>query len=215
VQNPAGLYASRLSCEAYVITANVGHIQNVLKCVNNSGYDVREVVFTGLADGSSLLGRSNPESADILVDMGSSLTEICGYADGSLTGFDIVPAGGEDYKSGFTNNGQFDYIIVKTKSMLEDLSKSTRAINPVILAGGASLSDGMVEYLEERLSHPVKMGIVKDVRGNISSMDSIRLSTAIGLAKYAQGKYLERARSRANLPSNLVAKVIDIFNNYF
>ena len=39
IKNPIGLYASRLSSEAYIITAGINHIQNIYKCVNNSGYD--------------------------------------------------------------------------------------------------------------------------------------------------------------------------------
>jgi cell division protein FtsA len=38
---PLGLYASRLSSEVYIITASVNHIQNLYKCVNNTGYDVK------------------------------------------------------------------------------------------------------------------------------------------------------------------------------
>ncbi|MDD5137052.1 MAG: hypothetical protein PHN63_06885, partial [Candidatus Omnitrophica bacterium] len=43
IKDPLGLYASRISCEVYIITAAVNSIQNIFKCVSNAGYDVKEV----------------------------------------------------------------------------------------------------------------------------------------------------------------------------
>ncbi len=55
IKNPLGLYASRLSCEMYMITAGINHIQNIYKCVDNAGYDIKGVIYSGIADGAGLL----------------------------------------------------------------------------------------------------------------------------------------------------------------
>ncbi len=55
IKNPLGLYASRLACEMYVLSANVSQVQNIYKCVNDAGEDVKEAIFTGIAEGMSVL----------------------------------------------------------------------------------------------------------------------------------------------------------------
>ncbi|MCX5685979.1 MAG: cell division protein FtsA, partial [Candidatus Omnitrophica bacterium] len=101
VKNPMGLYASRLACEAYIITANANHIQNIYKCVNNAGYDIKEIVFTGIADGSSLLTPEEREEGALLLDMGASITEVSVFTDGALADLEILLTGGSDIKGGF------------------------------------------------------------------------------------------------------------------
>ena len=83
------------------------------------------------------------------------------------------------------------------------------------LSCGLAFADEFIECLEEKLSIPVRMGIVKDVTGDISTADSVRLSTAVGLVKYAAGKHAEKIHDRKVATKTLSEKVIDIFNNYF
>jgi len=151
VKNPMGLYASRLACEAYIITANANHIQNIYKCVNNAGYDIKEIVFTGIADGSSLLTPEEREEGALLLDMGASLTEVSVFADGALADLEVVLIGGDDIKGGFKDSPEFAGIIARVKSKLENLSKAGKKIRAVTITGGVSFNDGIVEFLEERL----------------------------------------------------------------
>jgi len=215
IKNPLGLYASRLACEVYIITADANHIQNIYKCVNNAGYDIKEIVFTGIADGSSLLNRQEGEEGALLLDMGASLTEICGFIDGALTDMEIVLLGGEDFKGNFKDSPEFADIITRVNSKLENLSKAGKKMTSITITGGVSFNDGIVEFLEEKLSCSVRMGVAKDVRGEISGLDSVRLCTAIGLVRYAQEKYSKRSREEKNLAGRLSTAVVNIFNNYF
>ncbi|MFH0763763.1 MAG: cell division protein FtsA [Candidatus Omnitrophota bacterium] len=215
IKNPLGLYASRLACEAYIITANANHIQNIYKCVNNAGYDIKEIVFTGIADGSSLLTGEEREEGALLLDMGASLTEASVFADGTLADLEVILIGGEDIKGGFKDSPEFSDIIARVKSKLENLSASGKKIRAITITGGISFNDGIVEFLEEKLAYPVRMGVAKEVRGEVSGLDSVRLSTAIGLARYAREKCFKKTREEENLIGRLSAAVTDIFNNYF
>ena len=61
-------------------------------------------------------------------------------------------------------------------------------------------------------------GIEKDIkviRGDITSIDSVRLSTAIGLVRYAYQKHLHKVRESANPARRLSTKLVDLFNDYF
>ncbi|MBN2452809.1 MAG: cell division protein FtsA [Candidatus Omnitrophica bacterium] len=202
IKNPFGLYASRLACEIFVITANSNHIQSIYKCVNDAGYDVKEVVFTGVADGMSLLDKNQKESGAILVDMGSSLTEISVFFGGILESFDILDR----------EIAGFDAAISGISKRLAECSKKGSASPSVIITGGSALADGMIELIEEKISCPVKLGAVKDTRGRISGIESVCLVTAIGLAEYARDK---KASAESGIAVRLSTRLVEIFNNYF
>ena len=212
IKNPLGLYASRLACETYVITANINHIQSIYKCVNDAGYDVKDIVFTGIADGMSLLDKETKESGAILADMGNSLTEISVFFGGVLDNFDIIGLGSRDAGSDFRSSGLFNGLISAIAALLQGLSRRSAKPPSVILTGGYALTDGVIEFMEEKLSHPVKIGALRGARGDISGLDGVRLATAIGLCGYAYEKRFALTSSPAR---RIHAKVIEIFNNYF
>ncbi len=212
IKNPLGLYASRLACEVYVITANVNHIQSICKCVNDVGYDVKDVVFTGIANGTVLIDKEAREFGAILIDMGNSLTEVSVFLGGVLDNFNVAGFGSRDAGDDFRSNSQFDGLISGISASIQDLKNRSSQAPSVILTGGFALADGMIEFLEEKLSHPVRMGALRGVRGDISGLDSVRLATAIGLSGYAYEKRLSMHRSAAN---RIHTKVVELFNNYF
>ncbi len=216
IKNPAGLYASRLACEVYIITANVSSIQNIFKCVNLAGHDVKEVVFTGIADASAILETEEMQEGALIFNMGSSLTEISIFFDGTLNVMDIMAIGAEDIKGDFASSDLFGQVVAKVNSRLQEFGVSSgNKIKSAALTGGIAFTEGVIEFLEEKLALPVKMGIAKDIRGEISGVDSMKLSTAIGLAKYACNKHEEsRVRSK-NFTGRISSAVVDIFNNYF
>lgn len=215
INNPLGLYASRLACEVYIITANVNQIENIYKCVNDAGYDVKEVVFSGIADGSTLLGSSQIEQGAILIDIGSSLTEISVFGGGSLSDLEIIPLGAQDIKGGLKDSPELNSIFTKANIRLQELSKLCVQVPSVTLTGGLVFNDGMIELAEEKFSCPVKMGVAKGIRGEITSVDSMRLATAIGLIGYACEKYRRKKTEEKNVVKRLSNKVAEIFNNYF
>lgn len=210
IKNPFGLYSSRLACEVYVITADVNHIQNIYKCVNNAGYDVKEIVFTGMADGSALLDKEDRQSQVLLLDVGASLTEMCVFSEGVLSDLDIIPVGASDIKDNFRDNPKFGELLSKAGAKRQSFN-----INSMILTGGTSFIDSLVEFMEEKLSCKVNIGVAKDIKGDISSVDSVRLTTAIGLTKYAAENRKIKSREEGSIPSRISKAVVDIFNNYF
>ncbi|MDD5428664.1 MAG: cell division protein FtsA [Candidatus Omnitrophica bacterium] len=215
IRDPMGLYASRLACEVFIITAAVNSIQNISKCVSSAGYDVREVVYTGIADGSAVLDNEEKESGVILIGMGAELTEISTFFKGVICDMEILQAGAEDLKNDFRSSPAFDNVIAKVAQKLASFKDSGRNIRSIVVTGGIIFADGVIEYLEEKLSCQAKMGVAKDVRGEVSGLDSMRLSTAIGLAKYAASKQENLPQNAKNFAKTVSSAVIDIFNNYF
>lgn len=212
IRNPLGLYASRIACEVYVITANINHIQSIYKCVNDAGCDVKDIAFTGIAGGMSLVDKDAKESGAILIDIGSSLTEVSVFLKGALDNFDVIGFGSRMAGDDFRSNAIFNKALSEISAKLQELSKVGAKAPSVILTGGFSLSDGMVEYIEEKLSCPVKMGAIRGAQGDISGLDSVSLATAIGLCEYAHEKRFLISRGPIR---NIREKVVELFNSYF
>ena len=215
IKDPLGLYASRLSCEMYMITAGINHIQNIYKCVDNAGYDIRGIVYSGIADGTSLLEDEWKEEGVLLLNIGASLTELSIFSGGSLSAIGIIPIGASDIKGEARTSAGFDNIISGVKAKREELLKKGLEIGSAVITGGFAFSEGVVDILEERLSLPVKMGVARNVQGNISSIDSLRGVTAIGLARYAQAECRPKPFQTKGLVKDISEKVAEIFNNYF
>lgn len=212
VSDPAGLYASRLSCEVSVVTADSNHIQNITKCVNNSGCDVKEAVFTCLADYSGLSSQNDGSGRVVLLDIGRSLMAAAEFVSGSMKDLLVLPFGSSDLKAPYREDPGFCQAVtsLSEKFFASDPAGSSR----ILVTGGMSFEDGLIEFLEERLLRPVSMGVVRGLRGDVSATDAVRLSTAIGLTKYAHLQYREKLAESASL-KRLTEKVTDIFNNYF
>jgi len=215
IRDPLGLYASRLACEVYIITAGVNSIQNIFKCVNSAGCDVKEVVYTGIADGSIVLDKGEKEEGVLLLSIGASLTEISVFHQGALCDIEILQTGAEDFKNDFRTSESFNNILAKIAAKMESFKNNGSSLKSIVVTGGIIFADGVIEYLEEKLLYPARMGVAKEIRGEISGLDSIRLCTAIGLARYACAKYENLPQNAKNFAGRVSSAVVDIFNNYF
>jgi cell division ATPase FtsA len=215
VRNPAGLYASRLACEVFVITADVNHIQNAYKCVNGAGYDIKALVYSGIADASAILDEKDAELGTMLIDIGDSLTEISVFSGGALADLEVLDMGSRDVSGDFRQSDGFNKVVDRIAAKSQESVRSGSKISSAILTGGMVFADGLIEYLEGKLQYPIKMGVAKDIRGDISSIDSLRLSTSIGLARYGYGIQTRKACDARTAAHRLSEKIVDIFNNYF
>ena len=215
IKSPLGLYASRLSCEVYVITADINQIQNIYKCVGNAGYDVKEIVYTGIADGAALLEKEEGEEGALILNMGSSLTEVSIFFDGILNDLDVIPTGANDVRGAILDSAELKAVIARVNAKIQDFARIGGRVKTVTITGGIAFVDSIAEYLESSLQCPVKMGVAKDIRGNISGIDSMKLSTSIGLVKYASSRRETRPLSGKGIANRISTAVVDIFNNYF
>ncbi|MCJ7821527.1 MAG: cell division protein FtsA [Armatimonadetes bacterium] len=88
VRNPVGLSATRLSVETHVITASRNLVENVTKCVEQSGISVAELVAEPLAAADAVLTEDEQELGVLLIDVGGGTTDLALFLEGSnaLTG---------------------------------------------------------------------------------------------------------------------------------
>jgi cell division protein FtsA len=99
VKEAVGMTGRRLEVETHIVTAASTSLQNVTKCVHQSGFDVDEVVAHGLASGEGVLTANEMELGVCLLDIGAGSTDVVVYNEGSALHLAVLPIGGNHVTS--------------------------------------------------------------------------------------------------------------------
>ncbi len=93
-----------------------------------------------------------------------------------------------------------------------------RVRSGVVICGGMSFMDGIIEKLEKALNLKVKMGIMRGFVSSSSGLSNIFYSTGIGLIMHALGQKnidYKKTFSSGNLRSKIMAKIREVYEDYF
>jgi len=96
ILNPAGLYSHRLEVDLYLIFAKLAGVQSLGRAINQSGYEIRDFFFSGLATSAAIFGSDTREGVEVVCDIGSDTTEMLIFRNGRLSDIKIVSIGGDD-----------------------------------------------------------------------------------------------------------------------
>jgi cell division protein FtsA len=94
IRDPVGMVGFRLEVEAHIITGAVSSIHNLIKCVEDAGVGVDELVLDPLASGEAVLADTEREMGVVLVDIGGGTTDIAIFIEGSIWHTTILAVGG-------------------------------------------------------------------------------------------------------------------------
>jgi cell division protein FtsA len=101
--NPLGLYSHRLEVDLYLVCANLASVQTVTHVVNQAGFDVKSLFFSGLASSAIVFGDSTQKGTRVLCDIGSDVTELLFFKDGYLKNIRILATGGDALTAGLAD----------------------------------------------------------------------------------------------------------------
>lgn len=94
IKDPVGMSGVRLEVDTHIITANSAAVKNIEKILSSeAGVNVQSLVFSGLASSLSVLSDTEKELGVVLADIGSGVTNIAIYVDGSLSYTSVIPIG--------------------------------------------------------------------------------------------------------------------------
>lgn len=96
ILNPLGLYSHRLEVDLYLVCAKLSSMQNISRIVNQAGYEIKNLFFSGLATSNIVFSKELREGINVLCDIGSDITELLIFKDGALLDIAILPLGGDD-----------------------------------------------------------------------------------------------------------------------
>jgi len=94
ISDPLGMSGARLECKVHIITGSITAAQNLIKCVEEAGLDIEEIIFGALASSNSILSNAEKELGILLVDIGAGTTEIAIFVEGGLAYSAVLPVGG-------------------------------------------------------------------------------------------------------------------------
>jgi cell division protein FtsA len=97
VRDPVGMHGFRLEVEAHIITGSATALQNLVRCVENLGVGVDELVLDPLASGQAVLTQTEREMGVVLADIGGGTTDIAIFMDGTIWHTVVLDVGGNHF----------------------------------------------------------------------------------------------------------------------
>jgi cell division protein FtsA len=97
VKNPVGMCGVRLEAHVHVVTGSISLIQNLVKCVEQTGIMADHVTLQPIASSEAVLSTEEKEMGVVLVDIGGGTTDIAVWKSGSLVHSQIIPVGGNHF----------------------------------------------------------------------------------------------------------------------
>ncbi len=94
VKDPIGMAGVRLESNVHVVTGAVSSAQNIIKCANQAGINVSDIVLEPLASAEAALTSDEKELGVALVDIGGGTTDIALFVRGSVVHTGVIAMGG-------------------------------------------------------------------------------------------------------------------------
>jgi cell division protein FtsA len=97
IKDPVGMIGERLEAKVYILTGAITSVQNLLKCCEQTGIEVIDIVFEPLASAEAILTEDEKELGVAIIDIGGGTTDIILYKDGWLRHSSVLAVGGNHF----------------------------------------------------------------------------------------------------------------------
>lgn len=94
VKDPVGMSGVRLESKVHIVTGAVSSAQNIVKCANQAGIDVNDIVLEPLASAEAVLTPDEKELGVCIVDIGGGTTDVAIYSRGAVVHTGVIAMGG-------------------------------------------------------------------------------------------------------------------------
>ena len=94
ILEPLGMHGVRLEAHVHMVTAAVTSAQNIVKCANQAGLNVCDIVLEPLASAQAVLGADERDLGVCMIDIGGGTTDIAVFAEGSIKTTAVLALGG-------------------------------------------------------------------------------------------------------------------------
>ena len=106
IQDPRGMAGIKLSANFHVITAQVGAVRNIIRCVEKAGLRTKELILEPFASALATLDEDELREGVALVDIGGGTTDVAIFLDRVIRHTAVIPFGGnvitKDIKTGLS-----------------------------------------------------------------------------------------------------------------
>ncbi len=106
IQDPKGMVGVKLEANFHVITAQVGAVRNILRCVKKAGLNAKDLILEPMASALATLDQDELREGVALVDIGGGTTDVAIFLDNIIRHTAVIPFGGnvitKDIKTGLS-----------------------------------------------------------------------------------------------------------------
>lgn len=153
ILNPIGLYSHRLEVDLYLIYGKLSAIQSLTRAVNQAGYEIKDLYFSGVATAACVFNKENREGINVICDIGSDITELVIFKDGLIKAAEILPIGGN-----FLTQQLADELKIPFE-LAEELKKSHGSIGDY----GNIPEDKEILIKKNNVYKPIKQKLVAEI----------------------------------------------------
>lgn len=134
VKNPVGMFGKRLEANFHIVIGDTAAANNIKKCVNRAGINVKSLVLEPLASSEAVLTDDEKEMGVALVDIGGGTTDVAVFYDGIIRHTAVIPFGGnivtQDIKQGCNILERYaEELKVKFGSSLADKAQENKVVS--------------------------------------------------------------------------------------
>jgi cell division protein FtsA len=94
IKDPAGMFGTRLEVDMEFVAALINNLHNLRRAINTAGFEIQDIVLSGVASGNVLLEDLDKDLGAILIYISYSATHIVVYSAGEIKAKEVVPFGG-------------------------------------------------------------------------------------------------------------------------
>jgi cell division protein FtsA len=169
VINPLGLYSHKLEVDLYLVCGKLSSIQTLSRVINQSGYEIKELFFSGLATSKAVFDKGLKEGLNLFCDIGSDITELLLFRDGVLSDIDILPIGGNDLTKQLSEALKIPF------DLAEDIKRSHGILGDPAQIG----EDKEILVKKSNLYKPIKQRLVSEIITSSAKSVCSRIKEAV------------------------------------
>jgi cell division protein FtsA len=94
--NPVGMAGVRLEAKIHIVTGAVTSAQNIIKCANNAGLDVCDIILEPIASSEAVMSKEEKEVGTGLIDIGGGTTDLAIFAGNNIRHTFVLAIGGNN-----------------------------------------------------------------------------------------------------------------------
>ncbi|XDD46808.1 cell division protein FtsA [Leptospira sp. WS39.C2] len=165
IKDPIGMTGVRLEAEVHIVSCGNTALNNIDRCVEQSGLLQMDKVLSSLASSEAILTAGEKDLGTAVVDIGAGICDIIIYVDGGIAFSSVVPFGGfhitSDISIGLKTTVETAEIIKKRYGHTRiDLVDPTEKFEIPSISGRPARSvfrQELVEILEPRVREILEM----------------------------------------------------------
>jgi cell division protein FtsA len=169
VINPLGLYSHKLEVDLYLVCGKLSSIQTLSRVINQSGYEIKELFFSGLATSKAVFDKDLKEGLSLFCDIGSDVTELLLFRDGTLYDIDILVIGGNELTEKLSAALKIPF------DLAEDIKRSHGIIGDPVQIG----EDKEILVKKSNLYKPIKQRLVSEIITSSAKSACSRIKEAV------------------------------------